>query len=77
MKLKFQGTKYVQVQSTETLEALLNSLSEMLFGTKQPFLVHVLKKKLGSDLRKNLRRNINDEDVIIYTDFSKGSKNYD
>ena len=44
----------------------------MLFGQKEPYLIHLLRKQLGSALRKNLRQNLGEEDVIIYTDFSKG-----
>jgi hypothetical protein len=44
----------------------------MLFGQKEPYLIHLLRKKLGSELRKNLRQNLGENDIIIYTDFSKG-----
>ena len=55
---------------------LLNDLKSMLFEQKQPFLIHLLRKKLGSELRKNLRKNLGENDIIIYTDFSKGKIKY-
>ena len=55
-----------------TLNFLLDSMMERIFDNKQCFLDHCLKKELGKQARKDLRQNLKDEDVIIYSDFSKG-----
>ena len=55
-----------------TLDSLLKSMSERLFTQKEPYLTHLLRKILGRLSRKYLRENLTDEDVIIYTDYSKG-----
>ena len=56
-----------------SLESLLGSMREKLFGEKEPFLIHLLRKELGKQVRKDLRQNLRDDDIIIYLDFSKGS----
>ena len=60
------------MKKEESLKCLLSHLCEMLFGQKEPYLIHLLRKRLGTELRKNLRENLGDTDVIIYSDFSKG-----
>ena len=47
-------------------------MCDRLFHGKEPYLTHCLKKELGRMGRKDLRLNLGEEDVIIYTDFSKG-----
>ena len=47
-------------------------MSDRLFRGKEPYLTHCLKKELGGMGRKDLRQNLGEEDIIIYTDFSKG-----
>ena len=68
----FKGTKCELKKLSMTLESLLEAMSDRLFKTKEPFLLHLLKKKLGRLNRKYLRENLTDGDVIIYTDYSKG-----
>ena len=48
-------------------------MSERLFTSKEPYLKHLLRKQLGKLNRKYLRENLEDQDVIIYTDYSKGN----
>ena len=47
-------------------------MCDRLFHGKESYLTHCLKKELGRMGRKDLRVNLGEEDVIIYTDFSKG-----
>ena len=54
------------------LKQLLISMRERLFLAKEPYLKHLLKKELGRIARRNLRENLEFDDIIIYTDFSKG-----
>ena len=68
----FQGTKYELTKSDVSLATLLNSMKEKLFGGKEPFLIHLLKKELGGKMRQNLRQNLRQDDVVVYSDFSKG-----
>ena len=39
---------------------------------KEPFLIHLLRKELGKDMRQSVRKNLRQDDVVIYSDFSKG-----
>ena len=57
-----------------TVSSVITVLSGMIFGTEKtkPFLQHVLMKNLASDSRQNLRKNLTDGDMIVYSDFSKG-----
>ena len=52
-------------------------LDEKVFGRNagEPFIIHCLKKLLANEGRHNLRTNIEQNDVIIYSDYSKGSLN--
>ena len=73
MFCEFQGTKYELIKSTISLASLLNSIKEKLFEGKEPFLLHLLRKELGGRMRQNLRQNLKQDDVVIYSDFSKGN----
>ena len=68
----FQGTKYELSKEEVKFKSLLDSMRAKLFEGKEPFLIHLLRKELGKQLRKDLRQNIKADDVIIYSDFSKG-----
>ena len=52
---------------------LLKSLSERLFTCKEPYLTHLLRKLLGRLNRTYLRENLDKQDIIVYTDYSKGN----
>ena len=68
----FQGTKFEQRMLDVSLKSLLESMSERLFHNKEPFLSHCLRKELGKKGRKDLRQNLEVDEILIYTDFSKG-----
>ena len=67
----FQSTRYQLTKSTVTLCDLLDSVKAKLFRGKEPFLMHLLRKELGKTMRQNLRKNIRQDDLVIYSDFSK------
>ena len=69
---QFQGTKFELKKLDVSFKSLLNCMCDRLFHGKEPYLTHCLKKELGRMGRKDLRLNLGEEDVIIYTDFSKG-----
>ena len=56
------------------LASVVQLLDDKVFGTGsgEPYLIHSLKKLLATEARHNLRRNLNQNDVIIYSDYSKG-----
>ena len=47
-------------------------MKEKIFGGREPFLIHLLRKELGGKMRQNLRQNLRQDDVVVYSDFSKG-----
>ena len=65
------GTKWELVKKEQTLTTVVVNLHDSLFNAKEPYLLHSLKKCLGVHQRQNLRRNIDDKDLILYNDFSK------
>ena len=68
------GYKWELVDKESSFYDLVHLLAEKIFGTDrhETYLQHVLKKLLVSKARMNLRKNIQDTDLIIYSDFSKG-----
>ena len=67
-----QGTKFELRKLDSTLTSLLDSICDRLFNNKEPFLSHCLKKELGKIGRKDLKQNLEEDEINIYTDFSKG-----
>ena len=65
------ATKWELVVKTQTLTTVVNLLHDRMFLSKEPYLIHSMRKCLGVRQRHNLRRNIGDKDLIIYSDFSK------
>ena len=73
-----RGTKWELLRKSSTLSEAVKFLEDKIFGHKkhETYLQHVFKKVLGSKGRSNLRKNIGDNDLIVYSDFSKGDESY-
>ena len=69
-----RGSKWELLRKTSPLSEVVEFLEEKMFGHKkhETYLQHVFKKLLGSKGRSDLRKNIGDNDLIVYSDFSKG-----
>ena len=62
------------VKSSATVSTVVEKLGEQVFrNKKETLLMHSLKKILASDARKDLRKQLGDQDAIVYSDYSKGS----
>ena len=71
-----QGSKIELVRVTATVQEAFDKLSEKVFSSgRETFLMHSLKKVLSSDSRKELRKNLGDQEAIVYSDYSKGNIN--
>ena len=70
-----KGSKWELVEKMSTLSEVSRLLADKMFGKNrhETYLQHVFRKVLGSRGRANLRKNIGDSDVIVYSDFSKGT----
>ena len=70
-----KGFKWELVEKMSTISEAVEFLSLKMFGTQkqETYLQHVFKQILGSRGRSNLRKNIGDNDIIVYSDFSKGN----
>ena len=56
-----------------TFSQVVDKLGERFFGEKrETFLMHQLKKFLSTEARRELRKNLHDNAIIVYTDYSKG-----
>ena len=67
-----QGTKYELRKEEVSLATLLGSIKDKMFEQKEPFLIHLLRKELGRQVRKDLRQNLREDDLNNMSDFSKG-----
>ena len=69
-----KGSKWELVEKTSSIAEAVEFLAVKMFGhqKQETYLQHVFKKILGSRGRSNLRQNIGDKDMIVYSDFSKG-----
>ena len=74
---KVDGTaayKFEQVESRLCLDKIVDQLGERMFGHKvhkMNYLEHRLKMLLATKMRTNARENLTENDIIVYTDFSK------
>ena len=74
--LTTQGTKWELRKVEATFSAVVERLNERVFvGKRETFLMHQLKKLLSTEARKELRKNLPDHAAIVYSDYSKGTKN--
>ena len=68
------GNKFVPVESKQTMKDVVNLINERMFGNKihrQPYAQHKLKMLLAGRMRQDLHQNLSENDVVIYSDFSK------
>ena len=68
---KFQGSKIELVKVSCTVGDAVEKLKERVFSKKrETFLMHSLKKILSADSRQNLRKSLEDDEAIQYSDYS-------
>ena len=58
--------------SSSFSEAVHKLESRIFGGKRETFLMHQLKKLLSTEARKHLRKNLKDNEAIVYSDYSKG-----
>jgi len=68
-----RGSKWELIRKSGTISEAVHFLENKIFGHNkhESYLQHVFKKELGTKGRSNLRKNIGDKDLIVYSDFSK------
>jgi hypothetical protein len=68
------GYKFDQIERTQTMSDIVSKLSERMFGQtvhRQPYVEHRLKILMASRMRQEIHTNITENDIVVYSDFSK------